>query len=409
MIISSKESTKPRIRGLGYAPGKFTPGPRNSILDVDGVRVGQATIHQEPGINTGVTVILPRGPEETALSPCYAATHGLNAAGEMTGAHMIYEWGHLACPIAITNTISVGKVYDALFLWCMEQARKRGENDLEALRRFTIPVVAETFDGYLNDICASVVDRDVVNMALAAAQHQPEVLEGNHGGGTAMICSGYKGGTGTSSRIVPGPQKNYTLGVIVQANHGGRPDLRIADVPVGRLLMDEDRKNLADETREREKAPEGGKAMEGNLSLLWQNSMCSILSNSRTDAPLLPHQLKRVAQHAGVGVAQVSGHSAGRNFSGEIFLAFSTGTSPNKLAEASDGMSYLPPIETQRVDTVRNETIDALLYAVSEATEEAILNALCQAETLTGFQGRTIEGLPLDRVQKLLNKYMVPK
>ncbi|KAL6815243.1 DmpA/ArgJ-like protein [Trichoderma sp. SZMC 28013] len=398
MIVLTGESTKPRIRDLGYAPGRFAPGPQNSILDVDGVQVGQVTVHEDSGIHTGVTVILPRGPEETALSPCYAATHSLNAAGEMTGVHMIYEWGHLACPIAITNTISIGKVYDALFLWCMEQSKKRGENDLEALRRFTIPVVAETFDGYLNDICASVIDRDVVNKAIAAAQHQPKVLEGNHGGGTAMICSGYKGGTGTSSRIVPGPQKNYTLGVVVQANHGGRPDLRIADVPVGRLLMDEDRKRSAGEAKKKEEAPEGGKAMEG-----------SIIVVIATDAPLLPHQLKRLAQHAGMGVAQVSGHSAGRNFSGEIFLAFSTGTSPNKLAEASNGMSYLPPVETQGVDTVRNETIDTLLYAVSEATEEAILNALCQAETLTGFQGRTIEALPLDRVQALLNKYMVPK
>lgn len=399
MIVPTGEPTKPRIRDLGYAPGRFPPGPKNSILDVDGVQVGQVTVHEEErGIHTGVTVILPRGPEETALSPCYAATHGLNAAGEMTGAHMIYEWGHLACPIAITNTVSIGKVYDALFLWCMEQSRKRGENDLEALRRFTIPVVAETFDGYLNDICASVIDRDVVEKAIAAAQHQPKVLEGNHGGGTAMICSGYKGGTGTSSRVVPGPQKNYTLGVVVQANHGGRPDLRIADVPVGRLLMDEDRKRSAGEAEKKDAAPEGGKAMEG-----------SIIVVIATDAPLLPHQLKRLAQHAGMGVAQVSGHSAGRNFSGEIFLAFSTGTSPNKLAEASNGMSYLPPVETQGVDTVRNETIDTLLYAVSEATEEAILNALCQAETLTGFQGRKIEALPLDRVQALLNKYMVPK
>lgn len=170
-------------------------------------------------------------------------------------------------PIAITNTISIGKVYDALFLWCMEQSRKRGEDDLEALRRFTIPVVAETFDGYLNDICASVLDRDIVNEAIAAAQHQPKVLEGNHGGGTAMICSGYKGGTGTSSRIVPGPQKNYTLGVIVQANHGQRADLRIGDVPVGRLLIDEDRRNSTAENTKKTEAPEGGKAMEGSKLL----------------------------------------------------------------------------------------------------------------------------------------------
>ena len=138
---------------------------------------------------------------------------------------------------------------------------------MEALRRFTIPIVAETFDGYLNDICASVVDREMVNEAIAAAQRQSQVLEGNHGGGTAMICSGYKGGTGTSSRIIPGPDKAYTLGVIVQANHGGKPDLRIADVPVGRLLIEEDCKKSDEESRKKPSPPEGGKAMEGSKLL----------------------------------------------------------------------------------------------------------------------------------------------
>lgn len=149
----------------------------------------------------------------------------------------------------------------------MEQSQKRGESDLEALRRLTIPVVAETFDGYLNNICASAVDREVVKEAIDAAQHQAKVLEGNHGGGTAMICSGYKGGTGTSSRIVPGPDKNYTLGVIVQANHGQRSDLRIADVPVGRLLIDEDQRNAKTGDEKKAEIPVGGKAMEGSKLL----------------------------------------------------------------------------------------------------------------------------------------------
>ena len=158
----------------------------------------------------------------------------------------------------------------------MEQARKRGEDELDCLRRFTIPIVAETFDGYLNNICASRIDRDMVNSALTAAEHQASVLEGNHGGGTAMICSGYKGGTGTSSRIIPGPDKAYTLGVLVQANHGQRSDLRIADVPVGRLLMEEDRRNVIAGSKKPDEAPVGGKAMEGSKSRLFlQNDQTS--------------------------------------------------------------------------------------------------------------------------------------
>ncbi|KAH8888925.1 DmpA/ArgJ-like protein [Thozetella sp. PMI_491] len=383
-----------RIRDLGYAPGKFAPGPGNSILDVKGLQVGQATVHEGDDIHTGVTVIFPQGVKGTHMRPCYGATHDLNGAGEMTGCHMLNEWGFLSTPIAITNSISVGKVYDALFLWMLEAARNRGETEEEYLRRVSIPIVGETFDGYLNKIEASAVDNELVRKAILAAEHQTDVLEGNHGGGTAMICHGFKGGTGTSSRVVPGVGKDYVLGVLVQANHGQRADLRIANVPVGKLLMDEDKKRAAaPPTRE---IPVGGKAMEGSIIIIIA-----------TDAPLLPHQLKRLAKHASMGVTQVSGHASGRNFSGEIFLAFSTGTSPDKLAEASSGMGYLPPVEVQTVETVRNETIDSLLYAVSEATEEAILNAMCQAETLVGQEGRKIEALPLDRVQSLLDKHMV--
>ncbi|KAH8649799.1 peptidase family S58-domain-containing protein [Xylariales sp. PMI_506] len=396
MIVHMEQ--RRRIRDLGYAPGKFSPGPRNSILDIAGLQVGQVTLHQEPGVHTGITLIFPRGVKGTPLRPCYGATHDLNGAGEMTGCHMLQEWGYLSSPIAITNTLSIGKAYDALFIWGLEEAYKRGEIGEDALRRFSIPIVAETFDGYLNNILASAIDKSVVLEAISAAEHQAEVLEGNHGGGTAMICHGYKGGTGTSSRIIPGAKKNYTLGVLVQANHGQKADLRIGNVPVGKLLMEEDRRLATAEVgaEEFQNIPVGGKAMEGSIIIVVA-----------TDAPLLPHQLKRLAKHASMGVTQVSGHAAGRNFSGEIFLAFSTGTSPDKLAEESSGMDYLPPVETQTVETTRNETMDSLLYAVSEATEEAILNAMCQAETLTGQDNRIIKALPLERVQILLDKYMV--
>ncbi|PTB62788.1 DmpA/ArgJ-like protein [Trichoderma citrinoviride] len=384
-------SNRPRIRDLGYSPGKFTPGPKNSILDVPGVHVGQITVHEGTDIHTGLTVILPRGAKDTRLKPCYAATHDLNGMGELTGSHALAEYGYINIPIAITNTVSVGKVYDGLFLWDMEQARKNGEDDIESLRRFSIPVVGETYDGLLNDISASVLDKASVYDAIAAAQTQTEVLEGNYGGGTAMRCHGYKGGTGTSSRVVPGAERDYTLGVLVQANHGQKPDLRIGNVPVGELLMAEEAESRGETAKADKGLPVGGKAAEG----------------SQTDAPLLPHQLRRLAQHAGMGITQVGGHSAGRNFSGEISLALSTGTSPDQLATSSDGFGYLPPLESQPVETLKNETIDSLFYAVSETTEEAILNAMCKAETLVGFKGRTTTALPVDRVQELLKKYGV--
>ncbi|KAL4879910.1 peptidase family S58-domain-containing protein [Aspergillus karnatakaensis] len=385
-------TTRPRIRDLGYSPGRFTPGPKNSLLDVPGVTVGQVTIHTTPDIHTGLTVIFPRGIEKTRTLPCYGATHDLNGMGEMTGTHALNEWGFMNGPIALTNTLSVGKVYDGMFLWSLSEAAESGEDDIETMRRMNIPVVAETYDGLLNDISASVINKDTVLEAIKVSKVQSEILEGNYGGGTGMRCHGYKGGTGTASRVVPGTDGNdYTLGVLVQANHGQKPDLRIGGVPVGEILKkEEEGKGRSDEL------PVAGRAAEG-----------SIIVVIITDAPLLPHQLRRIAQHAGIGIAQVGGHSAGRNFSGEIFLALSTGTSPNELASQSSGFDYLPPLEAQKVETVKNEVIDSLFYATSEATEEAILNALCKAETLTGFKGRTVEAMPVERVKELLEKYMV--
>ncbi|KAL4952195.1 peptidase family S58-domain-containing protein [Aspergillus filifer] len=378
-------NTRPRIRDLGYSPGRFQPGPQNSILDVPGVTVGQVTIHREPSIHTGLTVIFPRGVQKTRTIPCYAATHDLNGMGELT-------------PIALTNTVSIGKVYDGLFLHNLQQAAESGEDDISVSRRMGIPVVGETYDGLLNDISASVIDKETVYEAIKASETQNEVFEGNFGGGTAMRCHGYKGGTGTASRVVPGDKRDFTLGVIVQANHGQKEDLRIGNVPVGELLKREDLEKCGEVQKDdaKIKLPAAGRAAEG-----------SILVVIITDAPLLPHQLRRIAQHAGMGITQVGGHSAGRNFSGEIFLALSTGTSPNELASASSGFEYLPPLETQKVETLKNETIDSLFYATSEATEEAILNALCKAETLRGFKGRSTEALPVERVRGLLERYMI--
>ncbi|KUL88003.1 hypothetical protein ZTR_03895 [Talaromyces verruculosus] len=277
-----------------------------------------------------------------------------------------------------------------------EQGVLAGEDEEQTMRRVSIPVVAETFDGLLNNISASVIDKQAVYDAIEASKTQTEILEGNYGGGTAMRCHGYKGGTGTSSRIVPGVDKDYTLGVLVQANYGQKDDLRIGNVPVGEFLVREEARARAASKKEETQFPRGGKPAEGSIIIVVI-----------TDAPLLPHQLRRIAQHAGMGVTQVSGHAAGRNFSGEIFLALSTGTSPNELATSSSGFDYLPPLETQKVETLKNEVIDSLFYATSEATEEAILNAMCRAEPLTGFKGRAQAALPVDRVKELLDKYMV--
>ncbi|KAL4868446.1 hypothetical protein BDV12DRAFT_197319 [Aspergillus spectabilis] len=388
-------TTHPRIRYLGYSPGRFVPGPKNSLLDVEasfkrwillkGVTVGQVTIHERPDIHTGLTIVFPRGIEKTRTIPCYAATHDLNGMGEMTGTHALAEWGFINGPIALTNTLSVGKVYDGVFLWQLEQAAESGEGDIKTTRRMNIPVVAETYDGLLNDISASVVDKNTVYDAIEASKSQTEIFEGNYGGGTAMRCHGYKGGTGTSSRVVPGVERDYTLGVLVQANHGQKPDLRIGNVPVGEFLVNEEGGKVG------KGLPVAGRAAEGTPT-----------------PPSSPtNSVAYIAQHAGMGITQVGGHSAGRNFSGEIFLALSTGTSSNELASESSGFDYLPPLEAQRVETLKNEVIDSLFYATSEATEEAILNAMCKAETLTGFKGRTTEALPIGMVRELLDKYMV--
>jgi D-aminopeptidase len=241
------DSLRPRIRDLGYSPGHFQPGPKNSILDVPGVKIGQVTLHNsEKNIHTGVTVVLPRG-NDTINCPYYAGTHSLNGMGELTGIHVVKEWGYANCPIALTNTISVGKVYDALFRWYIEKLKESyGSDDLSALRRIGIPIVGETFDGLLNDVSLSAVEREHVDQALRIAEsdNQTDVLEGNYGGGTGMMCHGFKGGSGTASRILPGytsdgKNKDYALGVLVQANHGQKPDLRIGNVPVGKLLINE--------------------------------------------------------------------------------------------------------------------------------------------------------------------------
>ncbi|NJN18251.1 MAG: S58 family peptidase [Oscillochloris sp.] len=349
-----------RLRELGYSVGYLPTGPLNAITDVPGVLVGQTTILADtPQIaRTGVTLIMPQ--REIWRRHLFAGAYTLNGFGEMTGVHWIHESGLLASPIAITNTYSVGTVSDALFA----HAHEHGYGEA------AMPVVAETWDGWLNDIGAFHVRREHVEAALAAASAGP-VAEGNVGGGTGMICHGFKGGIGTASRVVElGPQKRpATLGVLVQANYGARRDLRIDGVPVGMAISPEE------------------------VPLPWgpPPSSSSIIVIVATDAPLLPIQCRRLARRVSGGLGRVGGF--GFNSSGDIFLAFSTAT--QIVANQS---------EPHQVAMLPTTQIDPLFTATVEATEEAVVNALCMAETLEGRDGHVAHALPLERLQEVMRR-----
>ncbi|KAK2616306.1 hypothetical protein QQS21_000740 [Conoideocrella luteorostrata] len=388
MIITKPSS---RIRDWGYAPGRYPTGPLNSVLDVPGVRVGQVDVNDdENDIHTGVTVILPRGIKNTVYVPCYAAVHDMNGMGEWTGLHQIREWGFTRAPIAFTNTVSVGKVYDAIWRWISKYLEEDGHTGMEKFNFIGFPTVGETFDGLMNDIFSSSIEDHHVFEALMRAESQESVLEGNHGGGTAMRSHGFKAGTGTSSRILKDVDGiTYTVGVIVQNNYGSMDDLQIDGVPVGKIL----KKSQQQETSAAPKAPETGKAAEGS---------CLVLII--TDIPLLPHQLRRIAQRAGMGLSQVSGHGVGRNFSGEFFMALSTANSPESPS-SWDGNSSLPPfLESDTVATMKTQLIDAVFTAAAEATEEALLNSMTEAQTMKG-NGFETKALPRKKVEELLQMY----
>lgn len=348
-----------RLRDLGIAIGELPTGEHNAITDVPGVLVGQTTIiREQPQVTrTGVTVILAR--EQIHRDYAFAGFHSLNGMGEMTGMHWVAESGLLGVPIAITGSLSLGSVYDALSTYTLDHGGDDGY----------MPVVAETWDGWLSNTGAGDVTRADVAAALAAA-HSGPVDEGNVGGGTGMICHGFKGGIGTSSRICSvGAAQTYTVGALVQANYGKRHDLRIDGIPVGRMI---------DETQAPlpwEKPKQGG----------------SIIIIVATDAPLLGTQCRRLAQRATLGLARVGGN--GHNGSGDIFLAFATGNHVPADAIAPHEVRMLP-----------QEQIDPLFDATADAVEEAILNALCAAETLTGYDGHTAHALPLDLVRDAVTR-----
>jgi L-aminopeptidase/D-esterase-like protein len=359
---------KPRARNLGI-PFDGVPGKLNAITDVPGVEVGYVTLVVGEGklavgkgpVRTGVTAILPQGKQFRGR--VFAAWYTLNGNGEMTGTTWVEESGCLGTPILITNTHSVGTVRDAVIEWNV----KRGLDEAYS-GDFSLPLVAETWDGFLNDINGFHVRKEHVFAALESAKAGP-IAEGNVGGGTGMVVHGFKGGTGTSSRRIDPQEGGYTLGVLVQANFGRRDALRIAGVPVGKELTD--------------LLPERGK---------WDDARGSIIVVVATDAPLLPHQLKRLARRVSLAIGLSGGRA--ENSSGDIFIAFSTAN-----PEVSRTLGIIP------LTMLPNERINPLLHATVNATEEAIVNAMIAAETMKGINGNTVFSIPHDRLRETLKKY----
>jgi D-aminopeptidase len=362
-VIISAAQVAPRARDLGI-PFEGTPGPLNSIADVRGVEVGYRTLISGEGklqvgvgpVRTGVTAIFPRG--KSAVDPVFAGWFTENGNGEMTGTTWVEESGFLYGPVMITNTHSVGVVRDTVIDWELKHGTPIPLEDW-----WSLPVVAETWDGELNDINGFHVKPEDATAAMQDA-HSGPITEGNVGGGTGMVCFEFKGGTGTSSRKIPENLGGYIVGVLVQCNFGARHLLRIAGAPVGYEIPLDTRRN----------------------------DIGSIIVVVATDAPLLPHQLKRIARRVTLGLGRLGSISG--NDSGDIFIAFSTANANAGLAPRSSNVQMLA-----------NDQMDSLFEATVQATEEAVVNAMIAAKTMTGINGHTVEALPHDRLCEVLRKY----
>ena len=362
-----------RARDVGIPLAGIT-GKFNSITDVQGVLVGHETIIKGNGklvigkgpVRTGVTAILPRG---KVFDPVFAGWYSLNGNGEMTGTTWVEESGFLEGPILITNTHSVGVVRDAIIEWQYNNKLFKTLYDIKDLF-WSLPVVAETYDGSLNDINGFHVKKEHAIKALESAQGGI-VLEGGVGGGTGMICHGFKGGIGTSSRKINLDGQDYTLGVLVQANYGNREDLSISGVPVGKEIQDLRPKIIYGEKRD---------------------GLGSIIVVVATDAPFLPNQLKRIVRRVPIGISRVGGY--GSNGSGDIFISFSTANKKAFDRENEKSIIFLP-----------NDKMNPFFIATVQATEEAILNALISSETMIGINDNVVYKLPHDRLKKVLKKY----
>jgi D-aminopeptidase len=387
--------------------GRYTPGSKNSITDIPGILVSTQSLHKPntdtpqpiPGhenqnletqhaINTGVTVILPRS--DWFHNACYAGIFRFNGSGEMTGSHWIDETGLLNSPIVITNSFAVGPAYSGIYRYAIREYNK-GPADW-----FLLPVVTETFDGFMNDIAAMPITEQMVVQGIEQANAN-KVPEGNTGGGTGMTCQGFKAGTGSASRIIKGKialgeenesWKNYTIGALVQANFGAQWYLNIGSVPVGKLMMGKEKRD-AWENDIRPMEPLGP-PKDGSIIIVIA-----------TDAPLHPTQLTRLAKRATVGLSKVGGW--GSNSSGDIFLAFSTAEKIPR--QTSDGR--FDTALRQKVGVVVDDTINALFEAAADCVEESVYNALCMAEDMEGPEGRTAKAIDLEHLRQLLEQHYV--
>lgn len=380
--------------------GRYQPGPTNSLTDVPGVLVHtQSIIHDPPDstweVRTGVTTILPR--KDFFNQGCYAGYFRFNGSGEMTGVHWLDETGLLNTPIIITNSFAVGAAYTGVYEYCVQ----RYKNSKGICDWFLLPLIAETFDGIMSDIGALAVKSEHVVYGIEQASSDP-VQEGNTGGGTGMLCQGFKGGTGSSSRLIGGLEFDegsgikkpvtYTLGALVQCNYGAQRDFRIGGVPVGRLFMEEDGEEIQSMALSEDVDPNTPTGKKDG----------SIIIIIATSAPLHPVQLQRLAKRATVGLARVGGW--GSNGSGDIFLAFSTAHEIPRDPEVN--VSDDRPTVSQKIPVLEDTSINALFEAAADAVEEAIYNALCMAETMTGLGGKKVEALDLERVKAVMEKYL---
>lgn len=390
--------------------GRHRPGPQNSITDVPEVLVSVQSLHKPnttdaepiPGhdpsiktrhaINTGVTVILPR--KDWFNYACYAGLFNFNGSGELTGSHWLEETGLLGSPIVITNSFAVGTCYSGIMRYAI---REFGREKVPAPFWFLLAVVTETYDGFMNDIASMPVTEDMVVRGIDIAS-KDRVPEGNSGGGTGMMCQGFKGGTGSASRVIQGKVAlegeeektvEYTVGVLVQANYGAQWDLKFGGVPVGRIMMDK---------AKREEWEKGIKPQKDTLEPPKDGSIIIIIA---TDAPLHPTQLRLLAKRATVGLSRVGGW--GSNSSGDIFLAFSTA---EKIPRSTSDGRFDTAVR-RRVGVVVDDTINALFEATADCTEESIYNALCMAEDMEGPEGRKVKAIDLEHLKELLEKHYV--
>lgn len=362
---------KARARDLGIRIGTMEPGPMNAITDVAGVGAGHRTLIEGDGplvvgrgpVRTGVTIVQPHD-GDVCTEPVFAAPHRLNGNGEMTGLEWVREVGLLTSPIGLTNTHSIGAVHEALI---RHELRRTG-------KPWTLPVVAETWDGRLNDIDGFHVRAEHALEAIDAVSRGP-VDEGSVGGGTGMVSFGFKAGIGSASRVVPAGDRSYVLGVLVQSNFGWRERFTVAGVPVGHVL-----------TAERIPLPEPQPVAQ---------ETGSVIVIAATDAPLLPHQCARVAQRIGLGIGRIGG--AGGHSSGDLFLCFATGNRGMQMADLEQPTTFM-----HTISMLDDNHINGFFHAAIEATEEAVLNAMLAAETMTGRDGVTAHALPHDDLVRIL-------